>query len=159
SDLRDQVGLAGKVRVAADECCGAIQDFLERPPVVRERKALATEPAADVLDLRVTPAVDRLLRVTDDGHVSKSVLSQQPDEVQLDPVGVLEFVDEQVSEPLATPAAELWHALERVDYIEDQIVEIAQALGGQRFLVGAIHEVQNLDRLELRVRRLARRGV
>ena len=126
---------------------------------MRERKTFATEPAADVLDLRVTPAVDRLLGVAHDGHIAKAVRRQQPDEVELDSIGVLEFVDEQVSEPLAAPAAELRHALERLDDIEDQIVEIAQALRGQRFLVGAVDEVQNLDRLELRVRRLARRCV
>ena len=48
---------------------------------------------------------------------------------------------------------------EKLRGLQDQIVEIVQALRGQRFLVGAVDEVQNLDRLELRVRRLARRCV
>ena len=67
----------------------------------RPRKA-----RADVLDLGVAPAVDRLLRVADHGDVAEAVGGEQPDEVELDAVGVLELVDEQVAEPLAAAARE-----------------------------------------------------
>src|SRR6266851_7192071 len=155
----DEVGLCREIRVPPDERGRAIQDLLEGSAVVRERKPPAAETAADVLDLGVAPAVDRLIRVADDGHVPEVIGRQQPDEVELDPVGVLELVDEQVAEALAAAPAKLGHTLERIDHLEDEIVEVAQPLCRERLLVSAIHEMQDLDRLQLSLGGLARRGV
>src|SRR5258708_19292049 len=97
--------------MGADERGGASEDLLERSPVVRERESLAPKAAADVLDLGVAPAIDRLLRVADHGHVPEVVRGQEPDEVELDPVGVLELVDEQVPESFAAAPPDLGHSL------------------------------------------------
>jgi len=78
---------------------------------VRERHRRTREARPDVLDLRVPPAVDRLLRVADDGDVAEVFGRDEADEVELDPVRVLELVHDQVTEALATPPAELRHAL------------------------------------------------
>src|SRR5712692_1172138 len=156
---RDEVGLVREIRIAPDERRGAIEDLLERSTVVRERESRALEPAADVLDLGVAPAVDRLLRVADHGHVPEVVRGQESDEVELDPVGVLELVDEQIAEPFAAAPAELGHSLEGIDHLEDQVVEIAQPAGRQRFFVRLVNEMKDLDRLQLRMRGLARGGI
>src|SRR5712691_1054829 len=109
---RDEVGLVREIGIAPDERGRAIQDLLERSPVMREWESFAPETAADVLDLGVAPAVDRLLRVADHGHVPEVIGRQEPDEVELDPVGVLELVHEQIAESFATAPAELGHSLE-----------------------------------------------
>src|SRR6202011_1114914 len=145
--------------VAPDESGRAVQDLLERSAVVRQRQPLAAEATADVLDLRIAPAVNGLLGIADHGNVSEILSREQADEVELYAVGVLELVDEEVREPLTATPAEFRHALERVDYIEDEVVEIAQPFGRQRLLVCAVHKVQHLDRLELGGRRLPRGGI
>ena len=114
-----------------------------------QRERTAWEPAANVLDLSVTPAVDRLLRVTNDGHVAEVVGGQHADEVQLDAVGVLELIDQQVAEALAAARSKLGHPAESVDHVEDEVVEVTQPAGPQRVLVRLVNEGQHLDRLEL----------
>src|SRR4029077_13690109 len=75
---------------------------------------------------------------------------------ELDPVGVLELVDEQITESFAAAPAEFGHSLERIDDLEDQVVEIAQPAGRQGLFVGLVDKVQDLDRLQLGMRRLPR---
>ena len=120
---------------------------------MRERQAPSAETAADVLDLGVAPAVDRLLRVPDHRNIAEAVRGQQADEVELDAVGVLELVDEQIAESFAAAAAKLGHALQRVDDGQDQVVEVAQPGLRQRFLVRAVDEVEHVDGLALRASR------
>ena len=111
----DEVGLGREVAVAADEVGGAVENLLERAPVVSERQPPPAEPGPDVLDLRVSPAVDRLLGVTDSRDVAELIPRQQADQVQLDAVGVLELVHEEVSKSLAAAGAKLGYALQRID--------------------------------------------
>src|SRR5258708_29116 len=158
SSQRDELGLAGEVGVAADEVRGTVEDALVGAAVVREGQAAAAKTAADVLNLRVTPAVDRLLRVADHGDVAEVVGGEQADEVELDAVRVLELVDEQVAESLAALAAELGHTFERVGDLKDQVVEVTQPLLVQRVLVGAIHGVEDGDGLPFRERRIGTAG-
>ena len=109
---RDQVWFGREVRVAADEIRGAVEDALVRTPIVGERQATPGEAAPNVLDLGVAPAVDRLLCITDHGDVAEVVGREQADEVELDPVGVLELVDQQVAKTVAAARAKLGHPLE-----------------------------------------------
>src|SRR5207253_1844245 len=81
--------------------------------VVCQGQPPARKTRADVVDLRVAPAVDRLFGVADHGHVSESVGRRQPDEIELDAVGVLELVHDQIAKALTTAAAELGHRPER----------------------------------------------
>src|SRR5437773_9287411 len=149
-----ELWLVREVGVAADEISGAVEDGLVGAPVVGQRQAPAREPRANVFDLGVAPAVDRLLRVADDSHVPEVVCSGEADEVELDAVGVLELVHDQVAEALPAPAPKLGHALERVDDLEQEIVEVTQRLVAQPVLVGAVDGEQHLDRLELRTTRV-----
>src|SRR5438093_3309783 len=151
---RHEVRLVREVSVAADEIGGAVEDALVGTPVVGQGQAPAREPRANVFDLGVAPAVDRLLRIADDGHIPEVVRSGEADEVELDAVGVLELVDDQVAEALAAPAPKLGHALERVDDLEQKVVEVTQRLVVQPVLVGAVDGEQHLDRLELRAGRI-----
>ena len=114
-----------------------------------ERQPPPAEPGPDVLDLRVSPAVDRLLGVTDSRDVAELIPRQQADQVQLDAVGVLELVHEEVSKSLAAAGAKLGYALQRIDDREDEVIEVAQAPVAERVLIGAVDQGQDLDRLEL----------
>src|SRR5258708_27706277 len=158
SSQRDELGLAGEVGVAADEVRGTVEDALVGAAVVREGQAAAAKTAADVLNLRVTPAVDRLLRVADHGDVAEVVGGEQADEVELDAVRVLELVDQQVAESLATLAAKLGHAFERVGDLEDQAVEATQPLPAHRVLVAPEDGVEDVDGLPFRERRIGTAG-
>src|SRR6267378_579147 len=146
----DKVGFAGEIGVAADEVGRAVEDALVRAAVVRERQPPARKPGAYVFDLRVAPAVDRLLRVANHRDVAKALRGGQADEVELDAVGVLELIDDQIAEALAAAPSKLRHSLERIDDLEEQVVEIAQPPFVKRVLVGAIDRVQDLDGLQLR---------
>src|ERR1700745_870960 len=62
---RHQLGLALEVDITPDEGRRAVEDPLVRAAVVGERQSPAWETRPDVVDLRVQPAVDRLLLGTD----------------------------------------------------------------------------------------------
>src|SRR5262249_47160614 len=152
TSFASQVGLAGEVLIALDERRGGIEDLLNGAPIDRERLQPAWKAAANVLDLGVSPAVDRLLRVTYRGHVGEAGGSQQPDQLQLYAVGVLELVDQHIPKALAAPLLKLGHALQRLDDRKDQIVEVHPAGLSQPGLVGAVDRVQHFDRFELSTR-------
>src|SRR5438093_1317545 len=151
---RDQLGLVREVGVAADEVGRAVEDALIGAPVVGQRQPPSREPGADVLDLGVAPAVDGLLGVADRRNVAEVDRGGEPDEVELDSVGVLELVDDQVAESLPAQAPKLGNSLERVDDLEQEVIEIAQRLGVESVLVGAVDREQDLDRLQLGARRV-----
>ncbi len=152
SACRDELRLAGEFPIAPDEVGRAVEDSLERAAVVRQREAGARKTRPDVFDLGIAPPVDGLLRVTDHGHVAEVLGGREPDEIELDAVGVLELVDDQVPEPLAAPAAKLRHPLERVDDLEQEVVEVAQPLHMKAILVRAVDREQHLDRFRLGAR-------
>ena len=95
---------------------------------MRERKPLPRKARPDVFDLGVAPAIDRLLRVADRRDVAEVLRRGEADEVQLDAVGVLELVDHQVTKALTAAPSKFRHALQRVDHLEEQVIEIAQPL-------------------------------
>src|SRR6267378_5047424 len=154
----DKLRFAVEVGVTPDEVRRAVEDALVRAPVVSERQAPPGKARADVLDLRVTPSIDRLFRIADDGDVAEVLGRGQPDEIELDPVGVLELVDDEVAESLATAAAEFGHALQCFDHPEEQVVEVAQSLSVQSVLVCAIYGEEDIDRLALSERRVRATG-
>ena len=151
---RHEVRLPGKVRVAPNEVGRAIQDSLVRAPVVRQGKTPAREQASDVVYLRITPPVDGLLRVAHHCYVAEAFCSRKANEVELDAVGVLELVDDEVVKTIATAMAELRHPLERVDDLEQEVVEVAEALLAQAVLVRAVDREQDVDGFELGPRRV-----
>ena len=116
----------------------------------RQPGAWKTRP--DVVDLRIAPSVNRLLRVADHGHVAEALGGREPDEVQLDAVGVLELVHDQVAESLPAAPAEFRHPLQGVDHAKQQVVEVAEILCPERVLVGAVDGEEHLDGLCLRAR-------
>ena len=144
-----QVGLGCEVRVAVDEVGRAVEDGLVGAAVVCQGQPPARKTRADVVDLRVAPAVDRLFGVADHGHVSESVGRRQPDEIELDTVGVLELVHDQIAKALTTAAAELGHTLESIDHLEQQIIEVPQSLRMQGVLVGTVDGEQDVDGFKL----------
>src|SRR6266508_844612 len=149
---RDQLRLAGEVRITPDEVGRAVEDPLVRAAVVGQGQAPTGEAPADVVDLRVAPAVDRLLGVADRGHVAESVRRHETYEVELDAVRILELVDYQVAESLAASPPKLGHALERVDDLQEQVVEVAQPLFMEPVFVRAVDRVEDIDRLALGTR-------
>ena len=144
-----QIGLGCEVRVAVDEVGRAVEDGLVGAAVVCQGQPPARKTRADVVDLRVAPAVDRLFGVADHGHVSESVGRRQPDEIELDTVGVLELVHDQIAKALTTAAAELGHTLESIDHLEQQIIEVPQSLRMQGVLVGTVDGEQDVDGFKL----------
>src|SRR5205807_3423338 len=112
------------------------------------------KPSADVVDLSVSPSVDRLLRVTHDCYVAEVFAGREPDEVELDAIGVLELVDDQMAESLPAAPAEFWNALHSVDHTKQQVVEVAQRLGAEGVLVSAVDGEENFDRFQLGARRI-----
>src|SRR5207302_1330862 len=82
---RHELRLGREVGVATDEICRAVEDALIRPAVVGQRQAQSWKPSADVVDLSVSPSVDRLLRVTHDCYVAEVFAGREPDEVAQDP--------------------------------------------------------------------------
>ena len=83
--------------VVPDQPVGRVQDRPVRA-IVAPQDDLASSPVAileleDVADRRAAEAVDRLIVVADDGHITVA-LGEQRDEFGLGTVGVLELVDE-----------------------------------------------------------------
>ena len=147
---RDQVRFVGKVWISADEVGRAVEDALVRASVVGQRQAQPGKEAADVVDLGVAPSVDRLFGVAYRGDIAECLGRGKTDEVELDAVGVLELVDDEVAKALAAAVAEFGHSFQGVDDLEEQVVEVAQALLAQAVLVRAVDREENLDRLQLR---------
>ncbi len=86
--------------VVLDEAPRGVDDRSTRSVVPTQRDgARAREArleAEQVLDRRATKGVDRLVVVTDDGHVSRPC-ADQVEQVQLGGIRVLELVDQEVA--------------------------------------------------------------
>ncbi len=89
--------------VVADEPVGRVEDRRPGAVVAAEHDdpgaAMAIAELEDVADRRSPEAVDGLVVIADDGDVPVP-LREQPDELRLDSVRVLEFVDEDVAEAI-----------------------------------------------------------
>ena len=77
----------------------------------------------DVADVGAAEPVDRLVAVADDADVAVR-LAEQEDELVLDRVGVLVLVDEHVLEALLVVLEHVGVALEELDGVAEQVVEV-----------------------------------
>ena len=97
-----------------------------RAEVGLQRRAAAAvletrAPALEQLDIGVAEAVDRLLGVTDREQV---VAGDRLDQLELDPVGVLELVDHDPLEALGVLAAEVLAAAQQLPGEQLEVLEV-----------------------------------
>src|SRR6266487_3867492 len=91
---------------------GAISTVTDLPP--EPRVATSSGSASKSGSRRMKSVAQSRISWYDRRNIGEAVRGQQADEVELDAVGVLELVHEQVAESFATAGAKLGHALERV---------------------------------------------
>ena len=128
--------------VVPDEAVGGVEDGLGRAVIprqddpVRLRKDLLE--AEDVAERGAAEAEDALVVVADDGQVAVFG-GQHLDQLELDVVGVLELVDEDVAIAAADLVEDGGPPPEQVDDERHLVLEVDQALGAQERLVGGEH--------------------
>jgi hypothetical protein len=108
--------LLEQLRVVADDRVGGAQDVAGRAVVLLERDHLELREllrqAAQVLDRRAAPAVDALVVVADRGE-HRTLADQRLQQLVLDRVGVLVFVDQHVAQRVLPLGAAFGVALEQ----------------------------------------------
>ena len=103
----------------------------------RPRTPVAGLEVEDVVDRGAPEGVDRLVVVADDRHVAMP-LGEQPDELRLRPVRVLELVDEDVPEAGLDPLASLGRLADEPERQGDLVAEVDEAAGREQVLVTRI---------------------
>ena len=124
--------------VVGDDGVCRIEDGLGRAVVLLEQHHRGVGERIleldDVADVGPSEPVDRLVRITDDGHVAVGV-GQPDDQLVLDAVCVLVLVDQEVFEPLLVGRKRLRRFPEEPHGVEQQIVEVHRRGGLQPTLV------------------------
>ena len=125
ADGEELLGLA--TDVVGDDRVGRVEDRLGGAEVLLEhdRGHVGERPLElqDVADVGAAPAVDRLVRVADDGDIAVG-LAEQLDDLVLGVVGVLELVDEDVPEARLVGLAHVGVGLQQVGGDHEQVVEV-----------------------------------
>ena len=93
----------------------------------------------DVPDVRAAPAVNTLVRISDDAHVPV-LAGQEPDDPVLGAVRVLVLVDEDVAPEAAIPGDRLGDLFVKLHRLEEKVVEVHRADRAQSILVPAEDE-------------------
>ena len=103
----------------------------------RPRTPVAGLEVEDVVDRGAPEGIDRLVVVADDRHVAMP-LGEQPDELRLRPVRVLELVDEDVPEAGLDPLASLGRLADEPERQRDLVAEVDEAVGREQVLVARV---------------------
>ena len=113
--------------VVADDRIGRFQDDLGRAVTLVERDDLrALERRLEVGQVRrvgMTPRVDRLVGIANDTDVP-ALQCEQPCDLELERVGVLELVDQQVLVSLLVLFEDLRIAFQQHERLEQKVVEV-----------------------------------
>ena len=107
----------------------------------RPRTPVAGLEVEDVVDRGTPERVDRLVVVADDRHVAMP-LGEEPDELRLRPVRVLELVDEDVPEAGLDPLASLGRLADESERQCDLVAEVDEAAGREEVLVTRVRPGQ-----------------
>ncbi len=91
----------------------------------------------DVGDLRSAPRIDRLVVVADAAEIAAR-LGEQLQPVILDCVGVLIFVDQDVSKSISVGFEHVGVRAEDGQHVQQQVAEVAGVQGAQSVLVGGV---------------------
>jgi hypothetical protein len=97
----------------------------------------------NVLQVGATPFVDRLIRVADDADVAVFG-RQQPRQLVLRDVRVLELVDHDVQEALLVTLAHFRVVAEHRHDAQDQVVEVQGVALGEHLLVALVRPRDDL---------------
>ena len=141
--FREQ-GLAEPVLVMRDQPRGGTQDVPGRAVIVlephhrRPRKVMLE--AQDVVDLGATPAIDRLIVVTDAAEVVPALRQKSQPEI-LDHVGILILVHQHVFESALVLLQDVGILAEKPQTFEQQVAEVGGVEGLQPRLIGGIEDL------------------
>ncbi|HET9775434.1 MAG TPA: hypothetical protein VFP77_02570, partial [Gemmatimonadaceae bacterium] len=97
----------------------------------------------NVPNVRLAPAVDRLIRITDDADVVMLGCQRAHEEI-LHAVGVLIFVDQHVAKPVLIALECVGDLFEESQRLAEQIVKIERAIPPKRFLVDRVDPCDDL---------------
>ncbi len=129
-------------RVVGDHRVGGVENALTRPVVLLHHDDRRfREHLLELQEIpKIGPAkfVDRLILVTDHHHVAV-LLGEHPHELPLRDVGVLELVDQHVTEARAPPLPRLAVVAEQVHRLHQQVVEVERGGLEEPPLVLAVH--------------------
>ena len=135
------LGLEPRRVVELDQAMGGVQDALPRAVVAGQELDLGlgevVEEADQVLDPGAAEAVDALIVVADHGQVA-ALPRQQLDELELDVVGVLELVHQDVAEALLVLALEVGPLAQQAQREPDLVPEVDPAVPEQQVVIGRV---------------------
>jgi len=131
--------LLAPVRRGPHQSEGEVEDGRGGAVVAVEEDLAATPPGplevVEVREVRAAESVDRLVVVADDAEV---VAGDELEKPELDPVGVLELVDEDVRVPLAVLVPDLGPSLQEEDGLVHHVRIVDEMLGPLVLLVRAV---------------------
>ena len=93
---------------------------------------------AQILDIRATPGVDRLIVIAHGGE-GPAVAGEQAQQGVLRAIGVLILVDQQIAQPLLPARAHRFVVAEQAHRQADEVVKIDRLIRAQGALVFAVH--------------------
>ena len=131
-----------QLRVVRDHRVGRAQDAAGGSVVLLERDHLQLRvvgrQALQVLDRGAAPAVDALV-VVSHGREQPALAGEQLEQLVLQAVGVLVFVDQHIAQHVLPVRAHLFVARDQLDRQGDEIVEVDGLVGRQALPVAAHH--------------------
>ena len=134
-------GLAEPRAVLGDEAGGGGEDVLGRAVVALQPHDLGARKipleAQDVVDLRPSPAIDRLVVVADAADVLAR-LAKEPQPQILGRVGVLILVDQDVAKPVVIVGQHVRMLREQGQVVQEKIAEVAGVQGPQAVLIEGV---------------------
>src|SRR5204862_238157 len=117
--------------ILRDEPVRGVQQALRRTTILDERHrgvvGIAFAEAVEVPERATAPSEDRLIVVADDGDVAMW-LGEEPEELELRVVRVLELVDEDVAKPTPEPGCRRRVIAEQLQRERDLVAEIDDAV-------------------------------
>src|SRR5262249_39179166 len=118
-----------------------LEDRPRRTVVLLQDDRLGTDEVRlevqDVANVGLAPTVDRLVLVADDADALRA-LAQQANERVLGEIRVLKLVDEDVAVALTVAGQDARLALEKLDRLHEEVVEVEEVAGLKRLLVVAV---------------------
>ena len=140
------------LRIGGDEARRRVENGLRRAVVLLQYDDLGLREvgleAQDVADVRVTPGVDRLVRVAHDAQIAMSLRQLLGNRVLYD-VGVLELVDHEVNVPVLVLLGDLRELVEKKVGLEQKVIEVGRRALGQELLVPLVDAEDDLVEVAL----------
>ena len=131
------------LRVAGDDVVGRAQDRSGAAVVLLERNHLqlriVDRQALQVVDRRAAPAVDALIVVAHGGE-HRALADQRFQQVVLDRVGVLVFVDQHIAQLVLPALAGVGLVVQQLQRQADQVIEVNRLVSRQALLVALHHD-------------------